>query len=331
MASSEPLTTSYVPQVDVDDAPKREEPRPSAPAPEVVHVNHLPAHEPVHINIQPDTKFVQYGEWKDGVCECCTKGGWPSLWMSCCMCCWPCLFGQVASRIRWSPGLPKALGKSPYSQWVLVMTVLLCIYIFCEVGKTNESAQALAIHIDVITRCEGKNDPYSPCSETREERAAIRRHNSSAEDWEIFSYLALFTMTVLLMLLRLRTRTKFHIPSSCEGGPGPMEARRVTLLGLCEDAWCACCCGCCALAQMSRHTYAAEQCAPCNDPGPAESLEPQMAGRATHVTQMNVIHQGGSNGMYGHNQTIVPVATSVVPIPDATLVGQGMPVPAPQV
>mmetsp|Transcript_20081 Transcript_20081/g.50205 ORF Transcript_20081/g.50205 Transcript_20081/m.50205 type:complete len:315 (-) Transcript_20081:336-1280(-) len=290
MANSQPLTSDYVPQVDETDAPNREEPRASAPAPQVAQVNQFPAQEPVRIHIQPEARYVQYGQWKDGICECCTKGGWPSLFMSWCFCCWPCLFGQVASRIRWSPGLPKAFGKSPYTQWVVIMSFLVGVYMICETSKMHENAKAIEIHLNVIKRCQGQNDPYAPCGGTPEEERLVREFQSNAQALDVFSYLTGITTSILIMFLRMRTRSKFLIPSSCEAGPGDSEARRITFLGLCEDLWCAACCGCCALAQMSRHTYAAEEFAPCNDPGPAESMEPQFAGQAHQVTQMSVMH-----------------------------------------
>eukprot|EP00285_Hemiselmis_virescens_P000094 CAMPEP_0173379096 /NCGR_PEP_ID=MMETSP1356-20130122/2158_1 /TAXON_ID=77927 ORGANISM="Hemiselmis virescens, Strain PCC157" /NCGR_SAMPLE_ID=MMETSP1356 /ASSEMBLY_ACC=CAM_ASM_000847 /LENGTH=333 /DNA_ID=CAMNT_0014332365 /DNA_START=27 /DNA_END=1028 /DNA_ORIENTATION=- len=321
--ASEPLS-AYVPQVDQEAGPLRENPRPISSNVNA-NVMHFTPHEPTQLVQVQEARYVQYGQWKDGICECCTKGGWPSLFMSAIACFWPCLFGKVASRIRWSAGLPRSLGLSNFAQWTLIMSVLIGLSLLSSFAHMHEAGQALSIHIALANRCVGHDNPYAPCEPTPAERKAYREYSSSAEAWEFFSYLLGMVIAVLLLLLRLRTRSKFLIPSSCEGGTGAVEARRLTFLGLCEDAWCACCCGCCTLAQLSRHTYAAEDCAPCADPGPAESMEPNFPGQTHHVTQMHVINQ---NGMYGDN---IPVATSVVPVADHVRVGQGMPVPTPQV
>jgi hypothetical protein len=90
---------------------------------------------------------------------------------------------------------------------------------------------------------------------------------------------------------------RYLIPASCDNNVQPGEGRRLTACGMVEDCAYACCwcvnpptclpdalpsycrfsaCAltllsvrstCCTLAQMSRHTYANEDCSPLTDPG----------------------------------------------------------------
>jgi len=268
--------------------------------------------------IQP--QYVQYGAWRDGLFDLFTKGGWPSFWMSCCGLCWPCMIGKIASRIRVSPSLK--LGKTPFIQWVVLMSIMGSIGFICWLGVVSANAQILTIHMGIMERCKqehlipdtmnSKSDFNRLCQPNAKEWEAIHAASVSHDTWNLFSWLISFTFVTAVFFLRLRLRSKYLIPASCDNNVQPGEGRRLTACGMVEDCAYACCCTCCTLAQMSRHTYANEDCSPLTDPGPAESMDPMFQGQSHVVTPMQDMGAAG-NSMYGHGAA-VPVATSVVPV-----------------
>jgi Cys-rich protein (TIGR01571 family) len=163
---------------------------------------------------------ASHGQWKDGICDCCTFGIFhPSLLNACCF---PqLLMAQVLTRLKMNM-CGDAAPESEYQTTFRKMVVLVLAY---WVMRT-----LLA--------------PPSPDFEANED-GTLQVTTVDIPAWQMFLYNAvtfLFGLYSLVLLIKLRVavRRRYGIP----------EKRCIGV----EDCCCAFWCSCCTVAQVARQT-----------------------------------------------------------------------------
>mmetsp|Transcript_3109 Transcript_3109/g.7763 ORF Transcript_3109/g.7763 Transcript_3109/m.7763 type:complete len:331 (-) Transcript_3109:336-1328(-) len=283
--------------------------------------------------------YIVHGKWRDGLCDFCSPGSRQGFFMALCgPCCWPCLISKIAARLRFSPGC-NILGNTPFKQWLRITTFVMALMWMCwfMMARINGSIASLYWE-DYVNHQNDPNNhtpynpnaPYSPGSNqwvpSPETTRKIREAVVALDFFDSLVWLMGVGFTFVICFLRFRTRTKFLIPTTFDS-PG----QRPAALGPCEDFCCAWCCACCSLAQMARHTHAADDgCDLCTDPGPAETmLAPMVDYGQAHQMQVFSVQQQQPNSMY-QPPVAVPVATAVTPVYTPGGVPQGRPIDAGQ-
>jgi Cys-rich protein (TIGR01571 family) len=176
------------------------------------------------------------GAWRDGLCDCCTRG---PCHASCCISsfCQNIALGQVMTRMRlsWSgdPAGYRPGGMSPFK----IMVILTIFYYFFYMFVSAVSKPYITVTYDGIP--------------------------PSIPGWVplLIGFRSLVALVVFLYALYVKIRTrayirnKYAIPEMyCSG---------------CDDFCLSLCCGCCTTAQMLRHTadYNANRADCCSETG----------------------------------------------------------------
>lgn len=167
------------------------------------------------------------GVWKDGLCDCCSLGPChASFW--CAWCCPQIAMAQVLTRMKMS-----WLGERNSAQASNTFRMTVCVVIAYYVVS---SILAPPKPIPQITG-EGDDDLNIQVE-------WIQPHVNGLQLLLYYMVNIAFGLYSLIVLVKLRAavRERYSLPNLTPCGD--------TL----EDIFCACCCGCCTVSQLARHT-----------------------------------------------------------------------------
>jgi len=185
-------------------------------------------------------------------------------------------------------------------QWLRLLSVLACIYIFCSFNYSIFEYLAIEEYHNDIAKSPYHDGYYHVqlSDETRELYAW-------AQVFDVGTVLMMTVFCVLLMILRQRVRNRFLIPTMCETVVGENPC-----CGLLEDFACVIFCQPCAMAQMARHTLAlvGGNCDPYSDPGPIEVFPASHAVAPGFVNSMRPHQQQMYMPHHPQQQGVVPQA-----------------------
>ena len=164
------------------------------------------------------------GAWKDGLCDCLSLGlCHPSLW--CAWCCPQILMAQVLTRMNMS-WLGERDSPKASQTFRTVVYVVIAYYVLSSIlAPPKPTAQVSGSEDDL--QVEWVQPEANPLS------------------YFLYQVVnAAFGLYTLIIMVKLRAavRERYSLPDQTPCGD--------TI----EDVFCACCCGCCTVSQLARHT-----------------------------------------------------------------------------